>query len=235
MNNLKILGSLLVIFAVAPQIEAARLAYGHQAANQFRIQLGAQTPDGDSAYWDDKRVDFTGGPDDFEDVAFAVDYRRFISPLVAIQISAEAYEGDAEQEYIDFVDEFGSPIFHSTNLEQNSFGLGVAFFPAGRDHLFIPYVGAGGEIVSWRLTEAGDFIDFTADDPIVFDDFFVDEHEAFGYYLQAGVEIAFGEGWALFAEGRWDRVDDELEGDFAGLGELDLSSNRISVGIAWTF
>ena len=79
------------------------------------------------------------------------------------------------------------------------------------------------------------FIDFTADEPTVFDDFFVDEHEAFGYYLQAGVEFAIGDGWALFAEGRWDRVDDELEGDFVGLGELDLSSKRVSAGIAWTF
>ena len=235
MNNIKLFVTLLVVFCLSASAASAQRAYGHQALNQFRLQLGAQTPDGDSVYWDDKRADFTGSPDDFEDVAFAVDYRRFINPLVAIQISAEAYEGDSTQEYLDFVDESGDPIIHTTTIDQDSFGLGVAFFPAGRDHLFIPYVGVGGEIVSWRLTEVGDFIDFAVDEPTVINDLFVDEHEAFGYYLQAGVEFAFGDGWALFAEGRWDRVDDELEGDFVGLGELDLSSKRVSAGVAWTF
>jgi opacity protein-like surface antigen len=235
MNSVRTSIAVFVLFALTSPVGAVQRAYGHQALNQFRLQLGAQTPNGESVYWDDKKIDFTGDPDDFEGAALAVDYRRFVSPLVAVQVSIEGYEADSDQTYIDFVDEFGSPIIHNTNLEQATFGLGVVVFPAGRDHLLIPYVGVGGEIVSWKLTEAGDFIDFGVDPSEVFNDFFFDENDAFGYYLQAGLEFAIGDGWALFAEGRWDRVDDELEGDFIGLGEIDLSSKRISAGIAWAF
>jgi hypothetical protein len=40
---------------------------------------------------------------------------------------------------------------------------------------------------------------------------------------------------ALFAEGRWHRVEDELSDDFDGLGDIDLGGREISAGLAFTF
>ena len=39
----------------------------------------------------------------------------------------------------------------------------------------------------------------------------------------------------VFAEGRWDRADDELGGDFEDLGTIDLSGRRVFGGLAWHF
>ncbi len=51
----------------------------------------------------------------------------------------------------------------------------------------------------------------------------------------AGVDVPLGDEFRLFAESRWDRVDDDLTGDFAGLGILDLSGRTISFGAGWSF
>jgi hypothetical protein len=47
--------------------------------------------------------------------------------------------------------------------------------------------------------------------------------------------VPLGARWSVFAEGRWQNVEDELSGDFAGFGDLDLSGRQISVGAAWRF
>ena len=44
-----------------------------------------------------------------------------------------------------------------------------------------------------------------------------------------------GDVGSFFAEGRWDRADDELGGDFEDLGTLDLSGRRVMGGVAWHF
>ena len=38
----------------------------------------------------------------------------------------------------------------------------------------------------------------------------------------------------LFAEGRWTRVDDDLNKDFDGFGKIDLSGREIAAGVSWT-
>src|SRR6185436_3115178 len=40
----------------------------------FRAYLGSFQPEGDSEYWNDKELDFTGGADDLENITFGADY-----------------------------------------------------------------------------------------------------------------------------------------------------------------
>jgi outer membrane protein W len=225
------MGALLVITPLS-----AQTGYGGWGRTQaFRAQLGIFEPEGDSRYWNEKADDFSGGVGDMDDVSAGISYVRYLSDRIGLQFGTSFYEGETEQAYLDFVDNDGFDIFHSTQLEQQTLTIGVLFHLLDRDATLVPYVGVGGGLYSWEIIEAGEFINFDGTPATVFSGSFVDDGEVFGYYVQAGVDIPLGTSTALFVEGRWNQADDDLSGDFAGFGELDLSGTDVSVGFSWTF
>ena len=220
--------------AAAP---AAAQGYGYRSAaeNALRLRLGLFTPEGGSSYWEEKSRDFTGEPEDFEDISFGIEYQRDLTPMLRLLLGGTFFEGTQDQAYLDFEDERGRPIIHDTTLETASFDAGLRLDLAPPGLPIIPYVGGGGKLVSWTLTEDGDFIDFTTDPPEIFTDFFEAEGTATGYFLLLGAEIPLGHSFSFFAEGRWHEVNDDLEDDFEGLGELDLSGRELAAGVSWRF
>jgi opacity protein-like surface antigen len=229
---------LLIITLAAPASanQASRSSHGHWGEEQaLRIDLGLFEPRGESTYWDEKAIDFTGDPEDFEDISVAIQYVRFLGPRLGLMVGGSFFDGGEDQEYLFFEDELGFPIRHRTDLEISSLTLGLLLHLARRDATIVPYVGIGGGIYFWRLTEVGDFIDFSTPRLDIFYDFFEDEGETLGYYYQAGLEVPVARNWSVYGEARWQRADDDLGGDFEGLGELDLSGRTITAGISWSF
>ena len=211
-------------------------ARGHVGENNIlRIQISSLTPRGDRTYWHDKQLDFTGGPNDLQDAAVTFDYQRHLTGRLALMVSATAFQGNTDQSYIRYTDSLGNDITHTTTLERSDLTVGLVFFPIGRDAVLVPYVGAGLGAYGWRLQESGDFINFNTDPAYVFSDRFTADGNAFGHYWLAGLEVPLGWNWALFAEGRWQRADDQLNRDFATFGTLDLSSKQVGVGMSWSF
>lgn len=225
--------STAVVALVALPAAAAQRPGAYADQNAFRVRLGEFAPRGDGDYWIDKRFDFTGDERDFEDLLAGVDYLRFLGPRLGLLVSGNSYESEVAQEYLDFVDEFGFPISHTTTLEVASLNFGLIFHLTRRGATVAPYVGGGGGLYGWRLIEDGDFIDFGNLE--IFTDRFEQTDEAFGWFVVAGLEVPVSDTWRVFAEGRWHRVDDDLAGDFEGLGELDLSGRTISFGAGWSF
>lgn len=225
---------LVVVFSFLAAPAAARQGFGG-GDHSLRFRLGVFTPDADSEYWDETFVDFTGEPDDFEDTVGGLDYRYDGGRFLSLLVSGDVYESEVDQSYRDFVDARGNPITHETTLSIVSLTAGVVARLAPPRAPVAPYVGAGGGLYAYQLEESGDFIDFRFDPPEIFEDTFEAEGELLGYYLLAGLEVPIGEFLTVFAEGRWDNVEDELEDDFAGLGELDLSGRRVMGGVSWTF
>ena len=222
-------GALLaVVGLVSASVPAA-------AENSVRFRLGQVTPDGESEYWEGKEIDFTGEAEDLEGVYGGLDFLFEPTDFVGLVVSVDRFENDLDQEYRDFVDTAGNPIVHQTNLEITPLTVGVLVRVAPPRSPVRPYLGAGAGLYFWRLEEDGEFIDFTTDPPEIFEAEFTDEGQPFGYYLMAGIEVPVGPYFSFFAQGRWDEADDELEDDFTGLGELDLSGRRIAAGIAWRF
>lgn len=203
--------------------------------SSFRVQLGEFQPDADSTYWDDVARDFTGSPGGFEDTSFGVAYLHPLGERLSLHVAGSFYEGIESQAYIAFEDQFGGDILHTTELEIASLTVGLLYKLTGRDAAIVPYVGAGGGVYSWRLTEFGDFIDFDTAGLEIFNDFFQQEDEDLGYYFLAGVDVPLAETWSIFAEARWDDAEGELAGDFRGLGDLDLSGRSYSAGLSWRF
>lgn len=223
----------LVLAASAAEAQTYR-RYGGD--NSLRFRVGMLTPDGESAYWLDNETVFTGEADDFEDIVVGGDFRFGIGERLGVMVSGDLWEGQEDQAYLDFEDSAGGDIFHTTTVDVGSLTAGLVFNLLPRDARLIPYVGAGGGFYFWTLTEEGDFIDF--DDPlgpVIFTDLFEDEGEAIGWYGLVGLEVPVGPQWGLFAEGRWRSVEDELGGDFAGFGDLDLSGRELYLGASWRF
>lgn len=222
-------GLLAVLFA-AP----ASAQYGTVRDHTLRVRAGLFEPDGESEYWEDTADLFTGAPEDFEDTLLGFDYRMGLGDHLALLVSASGYEGEDERHYLDFVDARGNEIFHDAQLDVTSLTAGLVLRLSPRKALS-PYVGAGGGLYSWELSEVGDFIDFGSPGLDIFRAAFEDEGDTFGWYLQAGLEVNLAYGWGLFAEGRWHDAEDELGDDFEGFGDLDLSGREIAAGVAWTF
>lgn len=209
---------------------------GHYAGEaSLRASLGSYAPDGDSSYWRDKEIDFTGSTSGFDDVTLALDFSYFVSPRLGLLLSFAGWEGQQTQSYREFVDPQGREIAHLTTIQQAWLDFGILFHFFSRREAVMPYIGAGGSYVYWELTEEGEFIDFNQPTPVIFNDSFFSDGDGFGFFLLAGLEIPVSDHVSLFAEGRWRDADAELSRDFAGFGTLDLSGRAITGGVAVAF
>lgn len=218
-----------VVLAAAPA-----LAQRGVRDNAFRLHAGLFEPDGKSQYWNDNRAEFTGGPEDLEGFIGGVDFRWGVGRNVSVLFSADSYGGDTTQSYLDFVDNFGNRIRHDTRLDIASATVGV-MFQFAPDAAVRPYIGIGGGLYAWQIEEEGDFINFNTPNDEIFTARLSSEGVAPGGYVLAGLEVPISRNVALFAEGKWTSAEDELDEDFEGFGDIDLSGQRISAGISWRF
>jgi hypothetical protein len=228
-------GALGSVVVVAALVAAAPAGAAVGSEHSFRMRLGIYTPDGDGEYFEDAEADFTGEPADLEDVMFGGDYRYDFGSVVGFMVSGDFYEGTWDRAYRDFEDNLGNDIEHTAQLEISSFTAGVVVDLAPPQFPVVPYLGAGGGAYLYRLEESGDFIDFSDPDLDIFDAHLETEGTAFGYYFLAGLDVPIGPYFSVFAEGRWDFVEDELSEDFEGFGTLDLSGRRLMGGVSWKF
>lgn len=210
-----------------------RPAYGRDGA--FRLRLGLFTPDGNSQYWEDKELQFTGEAQDLENLVFGGDYLWAIGDRMSLIFSGSYFEGDTTQSYLDFVDNRGDRIRHDTTLDIGSLTAGFVFHLTAPGAPIRPYVGIGGGLYFWQLSEEGDFIDENSPRLDIFSARLESDGVTPGYFGLAGIEVPVGRTVSLFGEGRWTEADDELSGDFEDFGKIDLSGLEISGGISWNF
>jgi opacity protein-like surface antigen len=229
------LSGLLVLSMPAFAQHRYNRRYYSEREGEFRLHLGAFRPDGNSQYWDDVQADFTGGdPSDLEGASFGLDYLLPLgSDRLSLMFSGSYYSGSNTLAYRGFEDNFGDRIRHDTNLDIGSATIGLVFHltPAGAP--IQPYIGAGGGAFPWRLEESGDFIGAGPTLPI-FTDRLTSSGTAFGYYFLGGIEAPITRRVSIFAEGRWTRVDADLNDDFEGFGKLDLGGREFAAGLSWS-
>jgi hypothetical protein len=199
----------------------------------WRFYAGIFEPNGDSRYWDEKFIDFTGSPSDFEDVVFGVDYLWRTSDQGGLLFGLSFYDGRATQAYRDWETSDGRDISHVTEL---SFGdLTAAYVLRFGRSSVRPYLGAGGGLLWWRLREEGSFIDFGDPDlPIIFASYQGDA-VTWEFFALAGLDFRLGHRWSFFFEGRYRWSEDELNKDFAGFGTIDLSGAQLVGGFSYNF
>ncbi|MEM7480833.1 MAG: outer membrane beta-barrel protein [Acidobacteriota bacterium] len=224
---------LLALLAAVPVL--AQSPYGPSAENAIRFRAGAFTPDGESQYWDDNAAIFGLTPSDFESLSVGGDFRWGLGPRSGLLFSVDIYSKEEASAYLDFIDSTGRPIVHDTELEVVSATVAYVLDFASRQSPVVPYVGVGGGAYDWTLTESGDFIDFDLFEPEIFTTTFEDSQTTLGWFFLLGVEFPVSHQMSIFGEARWQDLDEDLGGDFEGLGNLDLSGRHLHAGIAWRF
>jgi opacity protein-like surface antigen len=229
------MGLAMVIGALALAAPASAQSRYYGGDHSFRFWLGVFQPTADSQYWNDAFDTFTGEKSDFDDTTVGADFKFGLTGRTSLLLGGSYYEGTSDQSYRDYVDSFGNSITHTTRLDVAAATAAFVVDLTGRQAVVVPYVGVGGGFYAWRLEENGDFIDFTPADPTVFSANFSDDGTTLGWFWLAGVDIPIGPRWSVFAEGRWQHLENDLGGDFSGLGKLDLAGRSITGGVAWRF
>lgn len=232
--KLVLIAAALLVLAALPAGAQMYSPYAY-GDNGIRFRVGLFTPAGNSQYWNEASVDFTGNAKDLKDAFGGVDYLRRLNPRLSLLITGSGFEGKTRMAYRDYTDTRGNDVAHTTKLNLASFGIGLMVYLAPRNAPIVPYVGAGGGFYSYRLTETGDFIDFTSSTPYIFHDRFTANGTTDGYFYLAGLDIPLSPTWSVFAEARWHKASDQLGGDFGGFGKIDLSGRQIAAGMSWTF
>lgn len=225
----------LGLLAVSGPAAAADRYRQYVPENSLRLRAGLFSPEADSQYFDDTFRDFTASKDDLQDGFLGIEYSRTLFPQVDLLVGGSFFQSENEFAYRDFTDSRDRDVVHTATLDISTFDLGLRIRLAPAQSPIVPYLGGGAALVSWQLTEEGDFIDFTPPPPVVFDDIFEAEGNTVGYFLVAGLEVPLSTAWVIYAEGRYVDAEDELGDDFDGFGDLDLTGQQYAVGVALRF
>jgi hypothetical protein len=130
--------------------------------------------------------------------------------------------------YEDFVDADGSEIEQDLRLRRVPVDLTVRVLPLSQDSGVQPYVGGGLSVISWRYSEAGEFVDFSRQRAI-FRDQFVASGSATGPVILGGLRFA-GDSLSAGGEVRYHSAAGELG---TGFGSTSADP-QIDLG-GWTY
>jgi len=219
---------------------------GHDTSGAIQFRLGGFFPQGGGEFWKENEEVFTLDIGDFRSTIFGITFMMPVSNHVEVGFNADFYNETVVSAYRGFVDQAGFPILHDTMLRQIPLVADIRLLPGGRHGVRgsrsqfrvrhpVFYLGGGIGVNYWEYEEIGDFLDFGLDPPVIFFDRFIDDGFAFSAHAVAGIELPVGPNWGLLFEGRYTWSDDELDGDFAGLGSLDLDGASALVGASIHF
>lgn len=180
---------------------------------------------------------------DFSGLDLGADFAFRVSPRVDLVFGVARSGSSAESEFRDWVDADDQPIRQTTKFLRVpvSATLRYHFLPRGRTvgsfawipSQFVPWIGLGAGMMSYKFEQVGDFVDFETFE--VFPEQFISK--GWAPMLQGSV----GGGWSLSprlvlnGELRYVRASDDLEGDFSDFDRVDLSGLSTSVGLALRF
>lgn len=203
------------------------------AQNQLRFRLGIFQPSGDSDGWDGVFEGFTGEPSDLQDMVWGTDFLWFTSRNTGILFGSSFYRGETTSAYEDWQTSNGGEIRHTTRLEVAD--LTASFIFRITNGTVRPYLGVGGGILWYDLTDEGEFTDFDDPNLPVFWAWYGASGTTFEAHGIAGIDFALNRSASFFIEGRYRWAEDTLGDDFSGFGDLDLSGYEITGGFAFGF
>ncbi len=208
----------------------------------FSLKLGVFSPDGDESFWQETEDVFLFEVEDLNDLIIGIDFSTSVSRVVEFGIGMDYFYSDVGSEYRDYIGDDGFPILHETTLEILPIQASLKFLPGGRYSdkgrfytlkKVVPYFGGGLGLYLWEYRESGEFIDFS--DMTVFVDSFASDGAAVGVHIMGGVEIPFDPFWSVLMEAKYTMVEDELDDDFTGFGDIDLGGWSFTMGTSFRF
>lgn len=239
-------GALVAMPALASAAEAQGQGDGF-LFSQPRVTLGVRfgyaVPRAGSEVFDFTREQLTVDKSDFNALSFSGELAVRATDRIDVALNA-GYEGSSTRsEFRDWVDQDDLPIEQTTDFKRIPMTVGAKAYLVERGRRIsrfawiprkvAPYVGAGGGIVWYEFEQVGDFVDFDTQD-IFFDDFNSSGTSPMGY-LAAGVDISISPRWVVTSEARYTLANAEMDRDFVGFEDIDLSGFTAGLGISVRF
>lgn len=203
--------------------------------------------------------DFVTRPDqltidrsDFNAPGIAGDVGLAISPRLDVVIDIEFNRRSIDSEYRQLVDNNRQPITQTTAFSQVNMmgGLKFALTERGREisqlawipHKVVPYVGAGGGVLWYKLQQTGDFVDVldprtgaAQDCRVAACSIFSDVFQSTGWtpaaQLFGGVEIKLTRRLYATFDARYLWAAAKMGRQFVSFDKLDLAGLRTSAGV----
>ncbi len=194
---------------------------------------------------------------DFVRTHLTIDQGAFDAPGVATDVAisltsrVDAVGGfeftqiSTPSEYRAFVDNNRRPIEQTTRLRTAnvSGSVRLALVPRGTavsrlawvPSRLSPYVGAGGGMLWYQFTQAGDFIDVRSANRAVFSDVLTSQGWTPSAHAFGGVDVRVHRRMFVAVEGRYLWAAAALERRFQGFDPIDLAGLRVSAGISVLF
>jgi hypothetical protein len=196
-----------------------------------------------SDWYDFVTEQFTLDPDQFNAADVELDVGIRLTPRVDF-VGGLAYTTVSNpSEYRDWVDNERLPIVQTTNQHTMNLtgSLKLALLERGRSigqlafvpRRVVPYAGAGGGALWYRVRQEGDFVDFV--DLSVFPATFVSDGWTPSAHVFGGVDVGVLRRVQLTLDARYRWVSQELGADWVGFEPLDLSGFTLSGGVGFVF
>jgi hypothetical protein len=180
---------------------------------------------------------------DFGSATFGGEVGVVLAPRFDLALAYSVARKTSSSEFRDWVDQSNLPIEQVTTFNRTALtaGLKAYLLPRGRavgslawlPARAVPFVGAGGGMMSYRFEQVGDFIDFSTSK--VFHDDFTAEGQTTTLYGLAGVDFSLTATFVLTAEARYNWARGPMGQDFVGFHRIDLSGVAVTTGVSARF
>lgn len=213
---------------------------------QILFHIGVFEPHGESDLWDFNEEFLTQDLSDFDDVIGGVAFSSPLNAYLDIMFGAQYYDAETRVRYRDIFTIGGDPIRQNHRLRELPLDVSLKFFPIPREtrgrrgrrilRPIVPYLGGGGGAFLWSYEERGNFVDDPEAPTFTFRDKRRGRGVAGSLHALAGVEVQFTPQFAIWMEGRYRWVKDDLGSDFEeGLDRFDLGGGNLAVGASVRF
>lgn len=209
----------------------------------FNVRFGGGFPRAESDIFDFAQTDFTIDDGDFNTVAFGIEVALRATEQVDISFGLHHIGNSVRSEYRDFVDQDDFPIQQDTEFRRTPLTVSGKFYFWERGRTisrlswiprdWTPYVGAGGGVMFYSFEQRGDFIDFDTFE--VFTDDLTSTGQGLTGHVMGGVDVSVSPRFLINLEGRYGWASAEVEGDYIGFEDIDLSGIQATVGFAVRF
>jgi opacity protein-like surface antigen len=225
------------------------------------FKVGYFFPRANSDLWQLEFEQMSFTKDDFQDTVFCFTYEYFLSNEISLALGLDGYSEKKVGSYIDYVGDVveenyyafdygqGSAISHVFTVAVTPLQASIKLTPMGRRASVIPYVGGGVGLYIWTVRMQGDTIDFA--DPQEFYDIDLEEvvigypiyptdirresKLTVGFHGFVGIMVPVANKISVEGEFKFNYGSGNLEPEFQGFENFDLSAYQITIGINYWF
>jgi opacity protein-like surface antigen len=234
---------------------------GFAFSDLVTFKVGYFFPRANSDLWQLEFDQMTYEKTDYQATAFCFTYEYFLSNQISLTLSLDGYNKKKVGTYLDYVADTveqeiyafdygqGSSISHVFTVGITPIQASIKLTPLGRRASIIPYLGGGVGVYMWTVRLQGETIDFSNPQeffdtdlgevvigyPVYPTDIRVESKFTIGFQGFVGVMVPIANRVSIEGEFKFNTADGNLDPDFQGFENFDLSGYQVTIGINYWF